>query len=308
MRLDGKVAVVTGSGRGLGRAYAAALAQAGASVVVNDVDGDAARAVAEEIGGVAEVCPVGSSEAADALVARAVEAFGRLDVMVTNAGVLRDKVLWKMTDEDFDVVVHTHLRGTFTCARAAAVRMREQGEGGRIVVVGSPAGQFGNFGQTNYAAAKAGIVGMVRTWALELARANVTVNAVIPVAATAMTETVPFFPKAVEADKKGEPMPAFFRHDLGFGTSDDVAGLVSFLASDAASLISGQAIGIGGDRVQLWSHPESVVTEYKTGGWTAEDLAATFFDQFGEKLQTVGENFPPLPAELQPAAPAGGVR
>jgi len=126
MRLDGKVAVVTGSGRGLGRAYAAALARAGASVVVNDVDGDAARAVAEEIGGVAEVCPVGPTEAADALVARAVEAFGRLDVMVTNAGVLRDKVLWKMTDEDFDLVIQTHLRGTFTCARAAVIAVSDR--------------------------------------------------------------------------------------------------------------------------------------------------------------------------------------
>ena len=97
-----------------------------------------------------------------------------------------------MTDDDFDAVITTHLRGTFTCARAAAIRFREQGEGGRIICVGSPAGQRGNFGQTNYAAAKAGIVGMVRTWAMELARAEITVNAVVPVAATAMTETIPF--------------------------------------------------------------------------------------------------------------------
>jgi NAD(P)-dependent dehydrogenase (short-subunit alcohol dehydrogenase family) len=106
-----------------------------------------------------------------------VSEFGRLDVMVTNGGVLRDKVLCKMSDEDFDLVVHTHLRGTFTCARAAAIRMREQGGGGLIIVVGSPAGQFGNFGQSNYAAAKAGIVALARTWALELARAGITVNA-----------------------------------------------------------------------------------------------------------------------------------
>ena len=110
--------------------------------------------------------------------------FGRLDILVTNAGILRDTVLWKMTDEDFDAVIRGHLRGTFTCVRAAAIRMREQGEGGRIICVGSPTGQVGNFGQTNYAAAKAGIVGMVRTWALELARANITVNAIVPVAAT----------------------------------------------------------------------------------------------------------------------------
>ncbi|MBV9336905.1 MAG: SDR family NAD(P)-dependent oxidoreductase, partial [Solirubrobacterales bacterium] len=174
MRLDGKVAVVTGSGRGLGRAYALAVAAAGAAVVVNDLDAAAAAETVQQITAqsgraVGEVASIGASDAAQALVDRAVGEFGRLDVMVTNAGVLRDRVLWKMTDDDFDLVIETHLRGTFTCARAAAIRMREQGEGGRIIVVGSPAGQFGNFGQTNYAAAKAGIVAFARTWALELA-------------------------------------------------------------------------------------------------------------------------------------------
>ena len=138
-------------------------------------------------------CPVGSTEAADALVERAVAEFGRLDVMVTNAGVLRDKVLWKMSDDDFDTVVDTHLRGTFTCARAAAIRMRAQEEGGRIIVVGSPAGQYGNFGQTNYAAAKAGIVAFARTWAMELARAQITVNAIVPTAWTRMTASIPIY-------------------------------------------------------------------------------------------------------------------
>src|SRR4051794_23178947 len=178
MDLSGKVAVVTGSGRGLGLAYAKELASAGAKVVVNDVDSDTAEAAAKEInaaGGtaVAVTAAVGSTEAAEALVNRAVEEVGRLDVLVTNAGVLRDKVLWKMTDEDFDTVVTVHLRGTFTCARAAARRMREQGEGGRLILIGSPAGQRGNFGQTNYSAAKAGIVGFARTWSMELARAGI---------------------------------------------------------------------------------------------------------------------------------------
>ena len=130
--LAGKVAVVTGAGQGLGRAYAVALARAGASVVVNDLDARAAEETAA-LAGAAAVAVAGRrrqiAAAADALVARAVEAFGRLDVMVTNAGVLRDAVLWKMTDEDFDLVVRTHLRGTFLCARAAAIRMREQGAG-----------------------------------------------------------------------------------------------------------------------------------------------------------------------------------
>ena len=204
----GKVAIVTGSGRGLGLAYAAELARQGASVVVNDVDAQtAADAVAsiEAEGGkaVAVVAPVGTTETAKQLVAAAVDNFGRLDILVTNAGVLRDTVLWKMSDDDFDTVINVHLRGTFTCVREAATYMREHEVAGRIICIGSPTGQRGNFGQTNYAAAKAGIVGMVRTWALELKRAGITANAVIPVAATAMTATVPYFAAAVEADAAG---------------------------------------------------------------------------------------------------------
>jgi NAD(P)-dependent dehydrogenase (short-subunit alcohol dehydrogenase family) len=304
MSLDGKVAIVTGSGRGLGLAYAQELARHGAAVVINDVDSDTADAAVASItaeGGraVAVVAPVGPTETAQKLVTTAVESFGRLDILVTNAGVLRDTVLWKMSDDDFDTVVNVHLRGTFTCVREAAIRMREQGEGGRIICIGSPTGQRGNFGQTNYAAAKAGIVGMVRTWALELGRAKITANAVIPVAATAMTATVPYFAAAMEADAAGEAMPAFFRHDLGFGTSDDVAGLIAYLASDAAADVTGQALGIGGDRIQVWSHPEPVVTEYHDGGWTHEALAAGFPAIVEGKLQSVGESFPPLPDELQ---------
>jgi 3-oxoacyl-[acyl-carrier protein] reductase len=209
-----------------------------------------------------------------------------------------------MSDDDFDTVIGVHLRGTFTCVREAAIRMREQAQGGRIICIGSPTGQRGNFGQTNYAAAKAGIVGMVRTWALELKRAGITANAVIPVAATAMTATVPYFAAAVEAEQKGEPMPAFFRHDLGFGTSDDVSGLIAYLASDAAADVTGQAIGVGGDRVQIWSHPEAVATAYHEGGWSADDLAADFPALISEHGQSVGETFPPLPEEHQRPAQA----
>ena len=304
MSLAGKTAIVTGSGQGLGLAYARELARQGASVVVNDVDASTAEAAVATItaeGGtaVAVVAPVGSTETADALVAAALENFGRLDILVTNAGVLRDTVLWKMSDDDFDTVINVHLRGTFTCAREAATYMRENGIRGRIIAIGSPTGQRGNFGQTNYAAAKAGIVGMVRTWALELKRAGITANAVIPVAATAMTATVPYFAAAVEADAAGEPMPAFFRHDLGFGTSEDVAGLIAYLASDAAAEVTGQAIGVGGDRIQVWSHPEPVVTAYNDGGWSYDALEESFGTEFGGQLQSVGESFPPLPEDLQ---------
>lgn len=303
--LSGKVAVVTGSGQGLGLAYAQELARRGAAVVINDVDqatADAAVASIVEAGGKASavVAPVGSTETAEALVKGAVEAFGGFDILVNNAGILRDKSLLKMTDEDFDLVIQVHLRGTFVCVREAYRYFKDNGVAGRIVTIGSPTGQYGNFGQTNYAAAKAGIVGMVRTWALEMKKAGVTVNAVIPVAATAMTKTIPFFEKAVEADEAGEAMPPFFRHDLGFGTADDVAGLIAFLASDAASGITGQAIGAGGDRLQIFSHPTPVVTEYKEGGWTYDDLAAEFDTLAQGNLQKCGEVMPALPDDLKP--------
>jgi NAD(P)-dependent dehydrogenase (short-subunit alcohol dehydrogenase family) len=299
--LSGKVAIITGSGRGLGLAYATELARSGAAVVVNDVDAQIADAAVKTItdaGGtaVAEVVPVGTSEAAQALVDRAVGEFGRLDVLVNNAGILRDATLWKMTDEQFDAVVTTHLRGTFTCTRAAAIRLREQGEGGRVICVGSPTGQVGNFGQTNYAAAKAGIVGMVRTWAMELARSQITVNAIVPVAATAMTETVPFLKPYVDALQAGEPLPAFARQQLGFGSPQDAAGLVAFLASDEAAGISGQAVGIGGDRLALWSHPSEVVVEFADGtGWSADAIAEVWPKSFAAEQQTVGQQLPEPP-------------
>jgi NAD(P)-dependent dehydrogenase (short-subunit alcohol dehydrogenase family) len=299
--LSGKVAVVTGSGRGLGLAYATELARRGAAVVVNDVDPDVAEAAVKtitEAGGsaVAEVAAVGTSEAAQALVDRAVNEFGRLDILVNNAGILRDSTLWKMTDEQFDAVITTHLRGTFTCTRAAAIRLREQGEGGRIICVGSPTGQVGNFGQTNYAAAKAGIVGMVRTWAMELARAEITVNAIVPVAATGMTETVPFLKPYVDALQAGEPLPPYARRELAFGSPEDAAGLVAFLASDDAAGITGQAIGIGGDRLALWSHPTEAVVEFADGtGWSADAVAAIWPEKFAPSQQTVGQQFPEPP-------------
>ena len=295
--LDGKVAVVTGAGQGLGLAYARAFAAAGASVVVNDADQAHADAAARSIGAaggraVAHPGAVGATKVAEALTARAVTEFGRLDILVTNAGILRDAVLWKMSDEDFDAVITVHLRGTFTCVRAAAVRMREQDQGGRIICIGSPTGQVGNFGQTNYAAAKAGIVGMVRTWALELARAGITVNAVVPVAATGMTETVPFLREYAGALRAGQPLPAYARRELSFGPPEDVAGLLVFLASPAAASITGQAIGLGGDRLALWSHPGEQVVAFADGGWTAEAIADVWPEEFARHLQAVGQHFP----------------
>ena len=303
LTLTGKTAVITGSGAGLGAAYARALARAGASVVVNDVCADAADATVAAItadGGkaVAVAAPAGPAETAQALVDTAVTEFGGLDILVTNAGVLRDRSLLKMTDEDFDLVIQVHLRGTFTCARAAATYFREHAVPGRIIAIGSPTGQRGNFGQTNYAAAKAGIVGMVRTWALELKRAGVTVNAVIPVAATAMTRTMPYFAAAVAASDAGVPIPDFYRKTLGFGTAHDAAGLIVYLASDESAGITGQAIGVGGDRIQLWAHPEPLRSWYHDGGWGPDDIVAQLAPALRDSLQAIGEDFPPLPADL----------
>jgi NAD(P)-dependent dehydrogenase (short-subunit alcohol dehydrogenase family) len=299
MDLSGKVAVVTGAGRGLGLGYARALAASGAAVVVNDVDPAAVAAAVAEItvnGGAATgvTAAVGETESAERLVAAAVETYGRLDVLITNAGILRDRVLWKMTDEDFDAVVKVHLRGTFTCARAAAIRMREQGDGGRIILISSPAGQRGNFGQTNYAAAKAGIAAMARTWALELARSEITVNAVVPVAATEMTRTIPAFATVIEeAERTGAPFPAWLRRDEGLGTVDDVTGLIIFLASDASKGVTGQAIGVGGDRLALWAHPREKAVAYADGGWTASAIAAGWDGGVGSEPETYGIPAPP---------------
>lgn len=300
-RLDlaGRVAVVTGSGRGLGRAYALALSAAGASVVVNDVDADSAHETArlvEESGGRAAVviAPVGPAETAELLVATAVNEFGRLDAMIANAGVLRDRVLWKLSDEEFDVVVDTHLRGSFTCGRAAAVHFREAGHGGRIVLVGSPAGQFGSFGQTAYAACKAGLVAMARTWSLELARAEVTVNAVIPTAMSAMTGTMPIYAEHYERFLAGEPLPPVIRREHALGSPDDVAPLVVWLLSDRAAGVTGQAIGLGGDRLTLYAHPAPLETRDADGGWTAEAIADAWDAGLAASAQPSGPTFAPL--------------
>lgn len=291
--LSGKVAVITGAGRGIGRAAAMDMAAAGAAVVVNDLDADVAEAVVADIraaGGKAAplAAAIGSEDAAEACVEAALENFGRLDAFCANAGVLRDSVLWKTEAANFDLVIETHLRGAFTCGRAAARHFRDAGHGGAIILVSSIAGQRGNFGQTAYSAAKAGVAALARTWSMELARAEVTVNAIVPTALTRMVATIPGLEDAVAAAERGEPIPDRLRRELGLGRPEDVAPLFTYLASDAARSVTGQCIGIGGDRLSIWSHPQEIATGISPGGWNADAIAADWDTLFADHIQTVG--------------------
>ena len=241
--LAGKSAVVTGAGGGLGREHALLLAREGARVLVNDPgcardgsgESDAADQVVEEIraaGGEAEASKtaVGTFATAAEIVQQAVDAFGGVDVLVNNAGILRDRTALKMSEEEWSAVLAVHLTGTFSCLQAAGGVMREQGRGGRIINTTSIAGMQGNFGQSNYAAAKAGIYAVTRTAAMELHRYQITVNAISPTAYTRMT-----------ADNAGV--------DESFGERygpQHVSPLVAYLASDDAAGITGQTLGVEG--------------------------------------------------------------
>jgi NAD(P)-dependent dehydrogenase (short-subunit alcohol dehydrogenase family) len=235
---------------------------------------------------------------------RQVEAeLGPIDVLVNNAGITRDAMLHKMTPQQWNEVIYVNLASVFHMCRHVIEGMRERAYG-RIINISSINGQKGQMGQTNYSAAKAGIVGMTRTWSMECAKAGIGVNAVIPVAATAMTATIPAFAPHVEAyEERGEPLPAWLRQGEGFGTADDVAGLVVFLASDAADGITGQAIGVGGDRLTLWTHPEEQAAVYREGGWDADAIAGVWGTSLGRHPETVG-----IPAPVDPAGAEGAGR
>ncbi|MBS1883765.1 MAG: 3-oxoacyl-ACP reductase FabG [Actinobacteria bacterium] len=243
--LDEKAAVVTGGAQGIGLAIAQRLAAEGAAVVVADVDearsGEAAQTIIAAGGkAIGVACDVTSPAAVEALVARCREELGSLDVMVNNAGITRDATMRKMSVEDFDAVIAVHLKGTWLGTKAASLAMREQGDGGSIVNISSISGKVGNIGQTNYSAAKAGIVGLTKAAAKEVAHAGVRVNAIQPgLIRTAMTEAMP---AEIFAQREAE-VP------LGrVGEPDEIAKTVLFLASDLSSYITGIVVEVAGGR------------------------------------------------------------
>src|SRR5436853_1771811 len=268
--LDGKVAIITGAGGGVGREHALLFAKEGARVVVNDLGsgrhgggrgGEMADKVVAEIkaaGGdaVANYDSVASREGADGLVWSALNKFGKLDIVVNNAGILRDKTILNMSEQEFDLVIDVHLRGTFLVTQAAARVFKVQAKGGRIVNTTSLSGLLGNFGQGNYAAAKGGIYSLTRTAAVEFQRMGVTVNAIAPVALTRMTEDLQMF-KGLTEEQIG---PQY------------IAPVAAFLASDLAADITGTIVGVHGPKIFIYKMEESAGVTRDGGPWNPAEI------------------------------------
>ena len=243
MRFSDRVVLVTGGGRGIGAAAATLFGQEGAKVVVSDMDVAPAQEVAGPIGGLAVACDVTSREQVEAMVTRTLSELGRLDVLVCCAGIIRDNLLFKMSDDDWDSVIDTHLKGTFLCARAAQKPMVDQ-KYGKMAFLSSTSA-LGNRGQTNYSTAKAGLQGMARTLAIELGPYNINVNAVAPgFVETRMTrQTAERMGVDFEAFKIGAASQTPLRR---IGQPEDIASVIAFLCSDESSFVSGQTIYVRG--------------------------------------------------------------
>lgn len=275
--LKGKVAIVTGSGRGIGRDIALLLAKEGAKVVINDLGGGSdgqgndtkiADEVVEEIealGGeaVANYDSVADYESASNIVDTALSRFGRLDIVVNNAGILRDRMLFKMSEAEWDAVIAVHLKGSFNMTRAAAPFFKEQ-KSGRFIHFTSTSGLIGNVGQANYSAAKLGIVGLSKSTALDMARYNVTSNAIAPFAWSRLIGTIP-----AETDKEKERVER-----LKQLSPAHIAPLVGFLSSDEAADVSGQIFGVRGKEIMVFSQPRPIRSVFNADGWSVDSLSA----------------------------------
>jgi NAD(P)-dependent dehydrogenase (short-subunit alcohol dehydrogenase family) len=278
--LDGRVAIVTGAGRGIGRGEAIELAREGARVVVNELDPDAGKQVVEEIVGaggeaVLDTGDCSEEDTARGLIGTALDTWGRLDALVNNAGILRDKTVAKMSADEWDAVIKVHLRGHFLPTHYACAHWKELGTGGRIVCTASSSGLLGNFGQANYGAAKAGIAAFSTIVAMEMARYGVHCNAIAPAARTRMTESAYGAFKDLSADEDEE--------SFDFWHPDNVAPLVAYLCSDAAGTISGKVFGVQGDAVELYQPFTSVaVIQNHDTRFTPEGIAARAHELFEE--------------------------
>ena len=280
--MEGKVAVVTGAGRGVGRGVALELALAGAAVVVNDLgvslSGEGQSAVADEVvaeiealGGraVASRDSVASWEGAHRIVQAALDSFGRIDAVVNNAGNLRDGLFHKMTEEEFDSVLAVHLKGSFNVSRAAAPHFKVQASGAYVHMT-STSGLIGNFGQANYSAAKLGIVGLSKSIALDMQRFNVRSNAVAPFAWTRMIDSIPT--NSPEQQKRVEGLKKL--------VPEKIAPFVVALLSDAGQNVTGQIFGVRNNEIFLFSQPRPIRAAHASEGWTPETVAERVFPMF----------------------------